>query len=70
MPDTPIYKMARCEVQTHLLEQEATRTTPNIGLSAGVVLGRLKANSSDFCLNFLIGQSLFPFPLVVGIEHE
>jgi len=33
MPDTPIYKMARCEVQTHFLEQEVAGTIPNIGLS-------------------------------------
>ena len=37
---------------------------------AGVVLGRLKANSSDFWLKRPNRAKPFPFHLVVGIEHE
>jgi len=38
----PIHKMAPCEVQTPLLEQEATRTIRISGCLARVVLGRYK----------------------------
>ena len=44
--------------------------SPKSDCLAGVVLGRLKANSNDFWLKRPNRAKPFPFQLVVGIEHE